>query len=192
MNTYTTVVAALVLLIPGAVLASGASHTGLPPKEPIIESRPLTPEEQTIQDLLTLYAEAFAEKSLEKAERAVIPGDFYIIESGYPNWEWEDFRDNHFLVEMEDFSDIEYQIDLIVGETQGTLGFAIYKYTAAGKFRGTPTSISGYGTAVLELLDGEWRLHHIHTSAPRQQLEQTAYSKENAAAEAPEHGSGDK
>jgi len=174
-----------------AVFASGASHTGLPPKEPIKNTRALTAEEQQIQDLLTLYGEAFEQKSLEKAERAVIPGDFYIIESGYPNWEWEDFRDNHFLAEMKDFTDIDYQIDLMVGETQGTLGFAIYQYTASGKFRGTPTGITGFGTAVLELHEGEWRLHHIHTSAPRKQLEQTAYANDSGESEpAEEAGEG--
>jgi len=161
---------------PSLLLASGASHTGLPPKEPIKNTRALTPDEQVVQDLLNLYAEAFKEKSLEKAEMAVIPGDFTIIESGYPNWEWDDFRDNHFLAEMKDFSDIEYQIDLITGELNEELGFAVYQYKAGGKFRGTPTSIAGFGTAIIEKYQGEWRLHHIHTSAPRSQLEQTAYS----------------
>lgn len=178
MNKPSTIfVSLLAALTPGLLLASGASHTGLPPQEPIKNLRDLTIEEEQIQDLLNLYAEAMEEKSLEKAERAVSTGDFIIIESGYPNWQWEDFRDNHLLVEMTDFSDIDYQIDLITGEFQGTLGFAIYAYTASGKLRGTPTSISGFATAILELKDDEWRIHHIHSSAPRQQLEQNAYDK---------------
>jgi hypothetical protein len=178
MNKPTTIfVILLAALMPGLLLASGASHTGLAPQEPIKNLRALTSEEQEIQDLLDLYGEALEEKSLEKAERAVLPGDFIIIESGYPNWEWEDYRDNHLLVEMEDFSDIDYQIDLITGEFQGTLGFAIYSYTASGKFRGTPTSISGFATAILELSNGEWRIHHIHSSAPRQQLEKNDYEQ---------------
>ncbi len=173
---FSLVFAALMLgIAPALTFASGASHTGLPPKDPIKNTRALTADEQTIQDLLDLYGAAMAEKSLEKAESAVIPDDFIIIESGYPNWQWEDFRDNHLLVEMEDFSDINYQMDLIAGEFQGTLGFAIYSYTASGKFRGTPTSISGFATAILEQKDGEWRIHHIHSSAPREQLEQKAY-----------------
>jgi hypothetical protein len=167
----------LCLMLPIVVFASGASHTGLPPQEPIKNSRELTKDEQTIQSLLDLYGEAMEEKSLEKAERAVLPNDFIIIESGYPNWQWEDFRDNHLLVEMTDFSDINYQMDLITGELQGTLGFAIYSYTVSGKFRGTPTSISGFATAVLEQYEGEWRIHHIHSSAPRAQLEKNAYSE---------------
>lgn len=179
MNKFIVIASALLLsATPSMLLASGASHTGLAPKEPIKNTRALTDDEQTVQDLLTLYAEAFEEKSFEKAELAVIPGDFTIIESGYPNWEWDDFRDNHFLAEMKDFTDIDYQIDLIAGELNGDSGFAIYQYTARGKFRGTPTGISGFGTAIIERYNGEWRLHHMHTSAPRAQLEQTAYSKE--------------
>jgi len=174
-QTLTLVLALTGFCFATTLFASGASHTGLPPKDPIKNSRALTEDEQIIQDLLDLYGEAMEEKSLEKAERAVIPDDFIIIESGYPNWEWADFRDNHLLVEMEDFSEIDYQMDLITGEFQGSMGFAIYSYTASGKFRGTPTSISGFATAILEKHDGEWRLHHIHSSAPRQQLENTAY-----------------
>jgi hypothetical protein len=163
-------------VLPIQVQASGASHTGLPPQEPIKNLRELTPDERILQGLLDLYGEAIEEKSLEKAERAVIPNDFIIIESGYPNWQWEDFRDNHLLVEMTDFSDINYQMSLISGELQGTLGFAIYSYTASGKFRGKPTSISGFATAIVELYENEWRIHHIHSSAPRAQLEKDSYN----------------
>lgn len=170
-----TITSALIIALPLTAGASGASHTGLPPQEPIKNLRDLTADEQQIQDLLNLYGEAMEEKSLEKAEQAILTGDFIIIESGYPNWQWEDFRDNHLLVEMEDFSDIDFQMDLITGELKEALGFAIYAYTASGKFRGTPTSISGFATAILEQNNGEWRIHHIHSSAPRAQLEQQAY-----------------
>ena len=104
-------------------------------------------------------------------EQAVIPDDFSTIESGYPNWTWEDFRDNHLLVEMDAFSDVNYTIKLITGELQGSLGFAIYQYTASGKMQEKMMSISGLGTAVLEKTNDGWRIHHLHTSAPRSQLE---------------------
>jgi len=141
-------------------------------KGPIRDYRQLTNDEATIQTVLDKYAQAMEQKSVDIMEQAVIPGDFSTIESGYPNWTWEDFRDNHLLAEMEAFTDVNYDIALILGEFQGSLGFAVYKYTASGKVQGNAVGISGLGTAILEKTDAGWRIHHLHTSAPRTQLEQ--------------------
>ena len=156
-----------------ALAAGGHGHGGSASGQagPINDYRTLTAEERIIQDVLDLYATAMEEKSVEVMETAIIPGDFSTIESGYPNWTWEDFRDNHLLVEMETFTDVNYEIELITGELQGSLGFAIYQYTASGKMQDKAVSISGLGTAILEQTDEGWRIHHLHTSAPRSQLE---------------------
>lgn len=149
-------------------------HANVDMSKVIKDYRELNATEQAIQAVLDTYARAMEEKSVAIMEQAVIVGDFSTIESGYANWTWEDFRDNHLAVEMETFGDVDYQIDLIVGETQGSLGFAVFKYTASGKAHGKTISISGLGTAVLEETDAGWRIHHLHTSAPRDQLEQAA------------------
>jgi hypothetical protein len=47
----------------------------------------------------------------------------------------------------------------------------VYKYTASGKIQDKPVSINGLGTAILEATDDGGRIHHLHTSAPRTQLE---------------------
>lgn len=174
--------AGLALLSGAAVAAGGHSEpahsdgghahaAGDMAKGPISAYRELTPDEATIQAVLDTYGSAMEQKSIELMEQAVIPGDFSTIESGYPNWTWEDFRDNHLLVEMDAFTDVDYDIGLILGEFQGSLGFAIYRYTASGMAQGRQVSISGLGTAILEQTDAGWRIHHLHTSAPRNQLE---------------------
>ncbi len=165
---------AIFLFMLGLPALSGAvgEHTGGPIEKPIREYRELSADEATIQAVLDRYGDAMEQKSVELMEQAVIPGDFSTIESGYPNWTWEDFRDNHLLLEMDAFTDVNYDIALIGGEFQGSLGFAVYKYTASGKAQGTPVSISGLGTAILEKTEAGWRIHHLHTSAPRAQLEQ--------------------
>lgn len=164
--------ACAVFSIPCFALAAG--EHGHQAKEPVVNYRALTADEQTIQTLLNGYAKAMEEKSVTLMEEVIIPDDFSTIESGYPNWTWQDFRDNHLLIEMDTFTDVRYTIKLISGELQDPLGFAIYQYTAAGKMQGkTETvSISGLGTAILEKTSkGGWRIHHLHTSAPRAQLE---------------------
>ncbi|MDP6436200.1 MAG: nuclear transport factor 2 family protein [Gammaproteobacteria bacterium] len=164
-----TLLAAL-LLGTGAALAAG-EHTAEPSKDPIADYREPTTDEATIQALLDLYGRGMEQKSVEIMEQAIMPDDFSTVESGYPNWTWEDFRDNHLLVEMDAFTDISYSLRLIGGELQGKLGFGVYRYTASGKMQGKAISISGLGTAILEKTAEGWRIHHLHTSAPRTQLE---------------------
>ena len=161
----------MAIAAPGLATADVEHGHGGAALGPISEYRELTQTEQTIQAVLDNYSRAMEQKSVELMEQAVIPGDFSTIESGYPNWTWEDFRDNHLLVEMDTFTDVDYTIELISGEFQGSLGFAIYRYTAAGKVQEKTVSISGLGTAILENTDKGWRIHHLHTSAPRDQLE---------------------
>lgn len=191
-----TITALLVLLaMPAVTLAAGEhAHDEDLSKGAISSYRDLTADEAKIQAVLDTYARAMEESSVEIMEQAVIPGDFSTIESGYPNWTWEDFRDNHLAVEMEQFTDVDYDMGLILGEFQGDLGFAIYKYTASGKVAGNAVSISGLGTAILENTAAGWRMHHLHTSAPRTQLEQAEQSRGDDSDESghggSEHGHG--
>ena len=166
-------VSCALLLISGATNAAGDhGHGAVSGKVgPIDGYRELTADEAAIQAVLNTYAQAMEQKSVDIMEQAIIPGDFSTIESGYPNWTWEDFRDNHLLIEMDTFTDVDYDIKLISGEFQRSLGFAIYQYTASGKIQEKSVSISGLGTAILEQTDDGWRIHHLHTSAPRSQLE---------------------
>jgi hypothetical protein len=163
----------LALLLSLQAFAAG-DHAHNDMSKAIKDYRELTPTEQTVQAVLDTYAQAMEEKSVEIMEQAIIVNDFSTIESGYPNWSWEDFRDNHLSAEMQSFTDVDYQIDLITGETQGSLGFAVFRYTASGKMHGKTISISGLGTAIIEETAAGWRIHHLHTSAPRNQLEQAA------------------
>ena len=110
---------------PGSRNGCGRTQAVRPPFRNLSQLRALTADEKTVQALLDGYAEAMEDKSVRAMEPVVIPGDFSTIESGYPNWTWEDFRDNHLLIEMDTFTDVDYTIELISGELQDTLGFAI-------------------------------------------------------------------
>lgn len=173
----TTILTGLIALSGGVLAAGGHSDAGdghahgNMAQGPISSYRELTADEVTIQGVLDTYGRAMEQKSVEIMEQAVIPDDFSTIESGYPNWTWADFRDNHLLLEMDTFTDVDYDIGLILGEFQGSLGFALYQYTASGMAAERKVSISGLGTAILEKTDAGWRIHHLHTSAPRNQLE---------------------
>ncbi len=171
-SLFTALLAMACLTLGSTAFAAGNHDHDM--SKAIKEYRELNETEQSIQGVLNKYAQAMEERSVEVMESAVIPGDFSTIESGYPNWTWESFRDTHLAAEFKMFSDSSYVIDLIVGETQGSLGFAVFRYKASGSAHGRTVSISGLGTAVMEETDDGWRIHHMHTSAPRDQLEKAA------------------
>jgi hypothetical protein len=178
--------------MPATLFAAG-DHAHNDMSKAIKEYRDLTSTEKTVQAVLDTYGDAMAQRSIELMEEAIIPGDFSTIESGYPNWTWESFRDQHLAAEFQAFSDASYDIDLIVGETQGSLGFAVFRYKAAGTVQGKTISISGLGTAILEETDAGWRIHHLHTSAPRDQLEKAAAGTgfDGGSDHGKQHGHGD-
>lgn len=159
----------VVLLLPINAFALGG-HTGdTEPAKPIIEQRPLTADEQTIQDVLNTYALAMEKRDISIAEQAVIPGDFSTIESGYANWSWDDFKKHHLSVELDFFKDISYKIELLSGEFQGDLGFCVYRFTTSGTVvkSGNKMTTSGLATCIMEKTEQGWRIHHIHSSVPR-------------------------
>lgn len=161
----------ITLLFHTSALWAFGGHTGdTQPAKAIDSYRELTADEQQVLKLLQTYASAMEQRSVDLAEQAVIPGDFSTIESGYANWTWEDFKKYHLSVELQQFHDISYKIELLTGEFQGDMGFAIYRYTASGRMQadGPLMSITGLATAILENTDKGWRIHHIHSSTPRQ------------------------
>jgi hypothetical protein len=183
---FSALLVATTLLTGGSNVYAAGDHAHTDMSKPIKDYRELSETELTVQAVLDTYADAMAQRSVEIMEQAIIPDDFSTIESGYPNWTWEDFRDTHLAAEFQAFSEATYEIDLIVGETQGPLGFAIFKYAAAGKAHGRTISINGLGTAILEETDAGWRIHHLHTSAPRNQLEQAAGETKHKPASSPD------
>ena len=96
-NAVRACVCIMAIATSAAATADVEHGHGSAARGPISEYRELTQAEQTIQAVLDNYSRAMEKKSVELMEQAVIPGDFSTIESGYPNWTWEDFRDNHLL-----------------------------------------------------------------------------------------------
>jgi hypothetical protein len=94
-----------------------------------------------------------------------------IFESGHANYGWADYRDHHLVPEMGEMKNTKYAFSDIKIHLAGKTAWATLKYTISadvtdnGKLRHVDSS--GLGTAVLENRDGQWRIVHWHSSAPR-------------------------
>jgi ketosteroid isomerase-like protein len=94
-----------------------------------------------------------------------------VFESGHANYGWGDYRNNHLGPEMAEMKNTKYAFSDIKIHLAGNTSWATMKYTISADVmdNGKPRHVDGGGlaTAVLEKRDGQWRIVHWHSSAPR-------------------------
>ncbi len=129
-------------------------------------------DEAAVRDALIQSATSFEKNDLAMASQVWANDEsLTVFESGHANYGWADYRDHHLVPEMGEMKSTKYGFSDIRVHLAGKTAWATLKYTISadvpdnGKTRHVDGS--GLGTAVLELRDGQWRILHWHSSAPR-------------------------
>ncbi|MDJ0927728.1 MAG: nuclear transport factor 2 family protein [Gammaproteobacteria bacterium] len=121
-----------------------------------------------IQDILDRYSQGTVNHDLKAIENCfVLTDDFVIVESSYPNFGWNDFKQNHLLPELEGVEGVEYRADVVQAYATDQLAYAIFKYKAAGSRGGERRTFEGLGTCVLIPTDDGWKIRHWATCSRR-------------------------
>lgn len=129
-------------------------------------------DESAVRDALLKSASSF-EKSDMAAAAQVWANDesLTVFEQGHANYGWADYRDNHLGPEMREMKNTKYALADIKIHLAGKTAWATFKYTISADVmsNGQQRHVDGGGlaTAVLENRDGQWRIVHWHSSAPR-------------------------
>ena len=141
-----------------------------------------TPDEAAVRAALLKSASTFEKNDLVEATKIWVNDDsLTVFESGHANYGWPDYRDNHLGPEMGEMKNTKYAFSDIKIHLAGKTAWATLKYTISadvmdnGKSRHVDGG--GLGTAVLENRDGQWRIVHWHSSAPRRTPSNPAPSK---------------
>ena len=129
-------------------------------------------DEGAIREALLKSATAFERNDLLGAASVWANDEsLTIFESGHANYGWADYRDNHLVPEMGEMKNTRYTLSDMKIHLAGNTAWATLKYTIAADVTemGKPRHVDGGGlaTAVLEKRDGQWRIVHWHSSAPR-------------------------
>lgn len=129
-------------------------------------------DEAAVRDVLIKSAIGFAENDVAQVTKAWVNDEtLSVFESGHANYGWADYRDHHLLPEMKEFKNTKYELSDIKIHLAGKTAWATFKYTIAGDVEegGATRHVegAGLGTAVLEARQGQWRIVHWHSSAPR-------------------------
>ena len=129
-------------------------------------------DEAAVRDALLKSASSFEKNDIAEATKVWVNDEsLTVFESGHANYGWADYRDNHLGPEMREMKNTKYAFSDIKIHLAGKTAWATFKYTISadvmdnGKQRHVDGG--GLGTAILEQRDGQWRIVHWHSSAPR-------------------------
>ncbi len=129
-------------------------------------------EEAAVRDALMKSAVSFERNDLPMASQIWVNDEsLTIFESGHANYGLADYRDHHLVPEMGEMKNTKYAFSDMKVHLAGNTAWATLKYTISADVmdNGKPRHVDGggLGTAVLEKRDGQWRIVHWHSSAPR-------------------------
>lgn len=129
-------------------------------------------DEAAVRDVLLQSASSFEKNDVATATKVWANDEsLTVFESGHANYGWADYRDHHLVPEMGEMKNTKYALSDIKIHLAGKTAWATFKYTIAADVmdNGKPRHVEGggLGTAILEQRDGQWRIVHWHSSAPR-------------------------
>ncbi len=125
-------------------------------------------EVKAVTNVLTLEAQAVEKGDLPALDKIWANSeDVTVFESGHANYGWTDYRNSHLAPELKEFKNTKYAFSDLKVKVDGKTAWATFKYTLAAEMGTRKIESGGLGTAILEKLEGNWRIVHWHSSAPR-------------------------
>jgi ketosteroid isomerase-like protein len=128
--------------------------------------------EAAVRETLLQSASSFEKNDMATATKVWANDESVtVFESGHANYGWTDYRDHHLAPEMAEMKNTKYLFSDMKIHVSGNTAWATMKYSIAADVgeAGKTRHVEGAGlaTAVLEKRDGQWRIVHWHSSAPR-------------------------
>jgi ketosteroid isomerase-like protein len=129
-------------------------------------------DEAAVRETLLQNASSFEKNDMATATKVWANDESVtVFESGHANYGWADYRDHHLAPEMAEMKNTKYSFSDVKIHVSGNTAWATMKYAIAADVSeaGKTRHVEGAGlaTAVLEKRDGQWRIVHWHSSAPR-------------------------
>ena len=121
-----------------------------------------TAERAAVQRVLSGYAQDIQSGNLASIEAAFAPGA-HILTGTAALHSWAEYRDQNLKPETARFTGLRYTHSGIETTVRGTVAWANFRWQMAGT-ADTPAPVLGRGTAVLEKLEGTWKIAVLHFS----------------------------
>src|SRR5262245_33672624 len=129
-------------------------------------------DEAAVRDVLLRSAASFEKNDQAEATMVWVNDEsLTVFESGHANYGWADYRDHHLGPEMKEMQNTKYSFSDMKVHLASNTAWVTMKYSIAADVgeAGKTRHVEGAGlaTAVLEKRQGQWRIVHWHSSAPR-------------------------
>jgi ketosteroid isomerase-like protein len=76
---------------------------------------------------------------------------------------WTEYRDQHLKPELTRYTNLKFTHSAVEAQVRGNVAWVAFRQELTGDAPG-PARTPGRGSAVLEKLDGKWRIVHLHVS----------------------------
>jgi ketosteroid isomerase-like protein len=127
-------------------------------------------DEEAVRALLENVASWMEAGDFAALDEVYAPGeDVHIIEGAGVNHGWKEYRDSHLKPELESFENFSYSYFDVEPHVRGDVAWAGFRYELSVDTARGHIEMEGRGTAVLERMDGDWRIVRTHTSGRRKQ-----------------------
>lgn len=119
----------------------------------------------TIRSLLEQVAALMQAKDLTPLDDIYASGrGVHIIEGAGVNHGWEDYRDHHLKPELQAFDNFQYRFFAIEPQVKENFAYSAFRYELSADSESDHIEIEGRGTAILEKINEQWKIVHLHTS----------------------------
>ncbi|NIP58527.1 MAG: DUF4440 domain-containing protein [Gemmatimonadetes bacterium] len=123
---------------------------------------------EAVSEVVRTLAAQIQAKEMEPLDTLFAPGrDVHILEGSGVDHGWAEYRDHHLVPELEEMENLSYRYHGVEAQVRGDVAWASFQYELGADLDDERIEVEGRGTAILERLNGGWRVVHLHTSGRR-------------------------
>ncbi len=116
-----------------------------------------------VRGVITALADGIHTNALAEIDALFAPSGVHILVDNAALHGWGEYRDDHLMPEMARYSDLRYAHTGIESSVRGNIAWAAFRWQMSSAGDG-PAPVLGRGSAVLEKIEGSWRIAHLHLS----------------------------
>lgn len=128
-----------------------------------IQVQAQTEDHAAVGNVITALADAIHTNTLGQADALFAPRGVHILVDNAAVHGWGEYRDDYLMPEMARYGDVRYAHTGIESSVRGNIAWSAFRWQMSSPGDG-PEAALGRGSAVLEKIDGRWRIAHLHLS----------------------------
>ena len=116
-----------------------------------------------VQQVISAFADGIHSNRLADVDALFAPSGVHIILDNETLHGWGEYRDQYLKTEMARYPNLRYAHTGVESSVRGNIAWAAFRWQMSSAGNG-PAPILGRGSAVLEKIEGQWRIAHLHLS----------------------------